>query len=344
MNRSTAMAVARCAVIAAIAAACSLAVPCAFAADAQEIHISRQYGLPYIPLVIIEQKKLLEKHLKLVNAGDAKISWATVGTTTATLDGLLSGNIDFASAGITAVLQLWNKTLGTPYEIRAISGISSFAYPLVTNNPNVKTLADFGPKDRIAVPAVKVSVQAIVLQMAAAKAFGPDKGTALDERTVSLAHPDAAVAVISKQSEINSHFSYPPYSRQELATPGVHAVLWSNDVTNGPSSTIEVVTTARVLKDHPQWVTAWLAAQEEANAFIMANPREAAQIYLDATKEKLTVDDLVAILADPMTKISTTPYNTMIFARYMHGAGQIKTLPSSWKDYFFPVGQNYPGS
>ena len=208
----------------------------------------------------------------------------------------------------------------------------------------MKTLADFGPKDRIAVPAAKVSVQAIVLQMAAAKAFGADKGTALDERTVSLAHPDAAVAVMSKQSEINSHFSYPPYSRQELSTPGVHAVLWSNDVTNGPSTTIEVVTSARVLKEHPQWVTAFLAAQEEANAYILANPAEAAQIYLDVTKEKLTVDELVAIIKDPTTRISTTPFNTMIFATYMHNTGQIKALPSSWKDYFFPVGQKYPGS
>lgn len=314
------------------------------AADAQEIHISRQYGLPYIPLVIIEQKKLLEKHVKLANAGDAKVTWTTVGTTTATFDGLLSGKIDFASVGITGVLELWDKTQGTPNEIKAISGIASFPYPLLTNNPRVKTLADFGPNDRIAVPAIKVSVQAIVLQMAAAKVFGSDKRTVLDERTVSLAHPDAAIAVMSKHSEINSHFSYPPYSQQELRTPGVHAVLWANDVTNGPSTTIEVVTAARVIKDHPQWVAAFLAAQEEANAFIAANPREAAQIYLDVTKEKLTVDELSAILTDPSARISTTPFNTMIFAAYMHDTGQIKKVPTSWKDYFFQVAQKYPGS
>lgn len=292
----------------------------------------------------MEQKRLIEKHAKLLGAGDVKVTWSTLGTTSATQDGLLSGNADFASAGITLVLQLWDKTQGTANEIKAISGISSFPYPLVTNNPNVKTLRDFGPNDRIAVPAVKVSVQAIVLQMAAAKAFGADKRTVLDERTVSLAHPDAAIAVMSKRSEIDSHFSYPPYSLQELNTSGVHAVLWANDVTNGPATTIEVVTTSRVLKEHPKWVEAFLAAQEEANALILSNKREAAQAYLGVTKEKITVDELVTILSDPQARISTTPFNTMVFANYMREAGSIRKAPASWKDYFFPVAHKLPGS
>lgn len=316
----------------------------ALAAGAQEIHVSRQFGLPYIPLVIIERQHLLEKNLKRLGVDNVKVSWSTLGTGTATMDGLLSGNTDFASAGITLVLQLWDKTQGTANEIKAISGIASFPYPLVTNNPNVKTLKDFGPNDRIALPAVKVSVQAIVLQMAAAKVFGADKRTALDAQTVSLSHPEAAIAVMSKRSEITAHFSYPPYSLQELKMPGVHVVLWANDVTNGPATTIEVVTSLRVLKEHPKWVEAWLAAQEEADAFIASHKREAAQIYLDAAKEKLTVDELVAILSDPQTRISTTPFNTMVFANYMKETGAIKHAPASWKDYFFPVAYGFPGS
>jgi NitT/TauT family transport system substrate-binding protein len=312
--------------------------------EAQEIKISRQFGLPYIPLVIVEQQQLIEKHAKRLGLGDVKTKWSTVGTSSATLDGLLSGSIDFASAGITVVLTLWDKTAGTQNEIMAISGISSFPYPLVTNNPNVKKLKDFGPSDRIAVPAVKLSVQAIVLQMAVAKEFGADKRTALDAQTVSLAHPDAAVAVMSKRSEINAHFSYPPYAQQELKAPGVHTVLWANDVTNGPVTTIEVVTSRRLLRENPKWVDAFLAAQEEANAFILASPREAAQIYLNATKEKMTADELAAILSDPQARISTTPFNTMLFAKFMHEAGSIRKAPASWKDYFFPVAHRLPGS
>jgi len=315
------------------------------AAAAQAIKVTRQYGLPYLPLMVMEHEQLLEKHLKALGAGGASVTWATMSTTTATVDGLLSGSVDFASSGITGLLTLWDKTQGTPNEIKAISGISSFPYPLVTNNPAVRTIKDFTDKDRIAVPAVKISVQAIVLQMAAAQVFGADKRTALDAQTVSMGHPTAAVAVMSGKSEVNAHFSYPPYSLEEMRTPGVHAVLWANDVTNGPATTIEVVTPARVIKNHPQWVEAWLAAQREASDFINQHHREAADIYIAMTKEKkLTADDLVKILADPQVRISVTPYNTMVFARYMHDVGTIKHMPASWKEYFWPVAQGLQGS
>jgi len=310
-----------------------------------EIKVTRQYGLPYLPLMVMEHERLFEKHLARLGVSDAKVTWATMSTTTATVDGLLSGSVDFASSGITGLLTMWDKTQGSPSEIRAISGISSFPYPLLSRNPAVKTLRDFTDKDRIAVPAVKISVQAIVLQMAAAKAFGPDKRTALDAFTVSMGHPTAAVAVMSGKSEVNAHFSYPPYSQEELRTPGVHAVLWANDVTNGPATTIEVVTPARVVKEHPQWVEAWLAAQNEANDFINGHRRDAAEMYLAMTKEqKLAAGDLTKILADPQVRISVAPSNTMVFAHYMHDVGSIKHLPSSWKDYFWPVAHGFQGS
>ncbi len=310
-----------------------------------QIQITRQYGLPYIPFMVMEHEQLFEKHLKRLGVADVKVNWATMSTTTATVDGLLSGNVDFASSGITGLLTMWDKTQGTPSEVKGITGIASFPYPLVSSNPAVKTIKDFSEKDRIAVPAVKISVQAIVLQMAAEKAFGANGRTSLDARTVSMGHPTAAVAVMSKQGDVNAHFSYPPYSQEELRVPGVHAVLWANDVTNGPATTIEVVTTARVVKEHPKWVEAWVAAQQEASDFINKNHREAAQMYLTMTKEKkLTVDDLVQILADPQVRISVTPFNTMVFAKYMNEVGTIKHMPASWKDYFWPIAHGFGGS
>jgi NitT/TauT family transport system substrate-binding protein len=314
-------------------------------AVADEVRATRQYGLPYLPLMVMEHEQLLEKHLKAAGVLEAKVTWATMATTTATVDGLLSGSVDFASSGITGLLAMWDKTQNTPNEIRAISAISSFPYPLVTRDPNVKTIKDFTPKDRIAVPAVKISVQAIVLQMAAARAFGQDKRMALDAMTVSMGHPTATIAVISGKSEVNSHFSYPPYSYEELRTPGVHAVLWANDVTNGPATTIQVVTPKRVTQEHPQWVDAWLGAQREASDFIDHHAHEAAEMYIAMTNEKkLSAEDLVTILGDPQVRIGITPSNTMIFARYMHEVGTISHLPATWKDYFWPVAHGLAGS
>ena len=44
----------------------------------------------------------------------------------------------------------------------------------------MKTIKDFTEKDRIALPAVRVSIQAVVLQMAAEKVFGKGQEHKLD--------------------------------------------------------------------------------------------------------------------------------------------------------------------
>ena len=73
---------------------------------------------------------------------------------------------------------------------------------LLVRDPAIKSIKDFKDNHRIAMPAVKVSMQAIMLQMAAAKEFGDAKFNALDHLTVSMAHPDATAAMLGGQSEI----------------------------------------------------------------------------------------------------------------------------------------------
>ena len=52
--------------------------------------------------------------------------------------------------------------------------MQSMPYVLVTRNPNVKTIADFTDKDKIALPAVKLTGHAIALEIEAAKIWGPE--------------------------------------------------------------------------------------------------------------------------------------------------------------------------
>ena len=91
-------------------------------------------------------------------------------------------------------------------------------------NPNVRSIKDFTEKDKIALPAVKVSIQSVTLQMAAEKLFGEGNHNKLDALTVTLSHPDALVALLSGGSEITAHFTTPPYQYQELEKPGIHTV------------------------------------------------------------------------------------------------------------------------
>jgi NitT/TauT family transport system substrate-binding protein len=132
-------------------------------------------------------------------------------------------------------LTLWDRTQGKQ-NVKGVASLGNFPYYLVSNNPKVKTIADFTEKDRIALPAVSVSVQSRVLQYAAAKQWGDKEFNRLDKWTVAVPHPDAAAAIIAGGTEITGHFGNPPFQEQELAgNPRAHIVLNSYDVLGGPA-------------------------------------------------------------------------------------------------------------
>src|SRR5439155_457277 len=158
----------------------------------------------------------IEKHAKALGIPEVKVSWHTFNGPAAVNEALISGNIDIASGGVPGLLVLWARTKGTAQEVRGISALSSQPFLLNSRNPAVKTLADFKDTDRIALPAVKVSVQAIMLQMAAAKAFGAKEFGKLDALTVSMSPPDMTIALMTGKTEITAAFSVPPFQQQQL--------------------------------------------------------------------------------------------------------------------------------
>ena len=85
-----------------------------------------------------------------------------------------------------------------------------------------------------ALPAVKISVQALTLQMAAEKQLGADKFGILDRQTVSMPHPEAMQALLSGRTEITSHFASMPFLWIEEKDPKVRTILSSYDVVGGP--------------------------------------------------------------------------------------------------------------
>ena len=118
-------------------------------------------------------------------------------------DALLAGGVDILNTGTGNLLLLWDRTRGG---VKGIVATSAQPMTLISRDPNIKSIKDFGPNDKIAVPTVKVSTQAIVLQIAAAEAFGADQWSKLDANTVQLGHPDAYVAMTNSQHEVRNHF------------------------------------------------------------------------------------------------------------------------------------------
>src|SRR3954454_23537006 len=313
-------------------------------AEVSEVRLSKQYGLPYLPFMVMEEQKLLEKQAEKQGL-TLKVSWTTLSNATAMMDAILSGQMDFIAPGVPTLATMWDKTAGTANEIRALSAIQSMPYVLMTRAEHIKNIRDFTDKDRIALPAVKLTGHAIALQVAAAKEWGRENYDRLDAITVSLSHPDAAAALLAGKGEINAHFASSPFYYIEEATPGIHRVLHSYDAAGGRHTNGVLMASKKFYDANPKVCAAVVAALEEGNAWIKANPRKAAEIYIAMAKEKRsTLDEMEKMVTDPDVDYTTTPINVMKFVEFMNLAGTVKKKPASWKDLFFPIAYEKPGS
>lgn len=311
-------------------------------AELAEIKVAQQYGISYLPLMLMEEQKLIEKHAKAAGL-DVKVGWAKFAGGNVMNDALLSGSLQFASGGVGPLITLWSRTKGN-LDVKAVAAINSMPLYLNTRNPNVKSLKDFTEKDKIALPAVKVSIQAVTLQMAAEKAFGEGQHGRLDPLTVSLSHPDAQTALLSGAGEITAHFSSPPFQYQQLEKPGIRTIVNSYEVLGGPATFNLVWTTSKFRAENPKLYEAFTRALDEAIATINKDKRAAAEAYLRISRDKDTLDDIVKMMNDPQIVYTTTPQSVMKYVGFMGKIGSIKVKPESWKDMFFPNVHALPGS
>jgi NitT/TauT family transport system substrate-binding protein len=299
-----------------------------------QLRIAQQFGLVYLLLNVAEDQKLIEKHGQKLGV-PVKVDYVQLSGGNAVNDALLSGSIDVAGAGVGPLLTIWDRTAGRQ-NVRGVASLGNFPYYLVSTNPNVKTIADFSDKDRIALPAVTVSVQARILQMAAAKQWGTAQYNRLDRLTQSVPHPDATAAVIAGQTEINSHFGNPPFQDQELAgNPKAHIVLNSYDVLGGPNSATVLYATEKYVKENPKTYRAFIEALNEAAQLVAANPELAVDAYLRVTRAKTDRAFLLKVIKNPQIQFKVAPQNTLRLAQFLFQAGAIKKQPASWRDYFF---------
>ena len=187
-------------------------------AEATKLRIARQFGIGYAQMAILEDRKLIEKHAAAAGLGAIEVGWSTFRSSDVMNDALLSGGVDIASLGVPGLATIWDRTAGARYEVKGLCGFNAAPLALVTREPMVHALADFRPGMKIALPAAKVSNQAIYLQMAAAKLWGLADHSRLDPLTVSMSHPDAVAALLSR-SEITSYFGAPPFTQRALKDP-----------------------------------------------------------------------------------------------------------------------------
>jgi len=285
-------------------------------AQTPEIRLAEQFSIGYLQLNVMKHQQLIEKHAKALGIPNAKVSWFKFNGPTAVNEALISGNID----------------------------IGSQPFLLNTSNPAIKSIADFKDSDRIAVPAVKSSVQAFALQMAAAKVFGAKEFEKLDPLTVAMTPPDATIALLKGGAQISAAFSVPPFQYMQLEDPKIHTVLNSFDVMGGSHTFTAIWTPAKFRDGNPVLYKAFIAALKEATEIVNKDKRAAAALWIEDSKSKLPLDTAAKIVSGAQVHWTMTPENTMKFADFMASVGRLKTKPGSWKDYFFPEIYDVNGS
>lgn len=307
-----------------------------------KISIAQQFGIGYLILDVVRDQHLIEKHGKAEGL-DITVDWNSISGATAMNEALLAGALDVVSAGVPPMLTLWDRTKGRQ-NVKAIASLGSMPNYLLSNNPAVKTLKDFTPQDRIAVPAAGVGFQSRTLQIETAKVFGNDQYKRFDDYSVSLPHPDATAALIAGGSEISAHFSSPPFQYQELDNPKVHKVLSSYDILGGPATFNVLYTTQKFHDDNPKTYQAFYDALAEAAQIIKADKVAAARTYIRVEQSKLSEDFVEKIVKDPEIDFTVVPQRTFIYAEKLQELGVLKNKAASWKDYFFEQAHGGDGS
>ena len=332
------------AVVAAIAA--SAAATTAAHAEAKQVRFAQQFGLLYLPMHVVVDKKMVQACAQKSGLGAIKVTMHRFSGGAAVNQALLSGSVDFAAGGIGPLLKLWDKTKGR-LNVKAMTTLAAMPLKLNTNDKRVKKLGDYvGLTDhKIATPSVKVSIQAVVLQMAAKKKWGAKDAFKLDPMTVSMKHPSAMAALLAGGQAVKSHFATLPTSYAELQSGKVHNVLTSYDVLGGRHSTVAMYNKEDWKKANPKLYKCVHSSYSDAIKWINGNKKDAAALFHRFTKSKLKLADIEKMVGDPKEMFySVQPEGTMKFAEFMHSIGAIKNMPKSWKDYYWENNHGQNGS
>jgi NitT/TauT family transport system substrate-binding protein len=311
----------------------------AFAQDQVKIGIG--FGLAFLPVYICQDLKLVEKRAKELHL-DVKASYQRFLGSGPMQDAIASGAIDMAPYGTAPLLAAWENAKDTPQQILAVSGITTMPLTLVSNRPNVATIADFQPTDRIAMPSL-TAPQMYLLEMQSETAFKAyDK---LRDQVVAMPPPEAVTVMIDGSGLVTAYFASPPYTQLALRDAKVHPLLSSFDVINGKASFLIMGATRAYIEAHPQMPEAIAKAMEDAARIIRSDPRRAAQIYLTHEPSMSLSDPLIeAVLREIKDEFGSAVYGVQAFADFMGRHGELKSPPKSWKDIVAPALLNSPST
>ena len=198
---------------------------------------------------MMREHDLIEKHASVAGLPDVEVRWIDIGGPAVMNDALLSGSVDFIAAGPAGFLTLWDRTRDSA-QVKGVAAMTSLPMYLNTHAQHLRSLDDLTDTDKVAVTAIKVSIPAIIMQMYATERYGAEEAYSFDRYTVTMTHPDGVVALLSGTSEINAHYTSPPFHHREREDPS-RTIMMTDDVMGGATTFTMTPTTTRFHDENP---------------------------------------------------------------------------------------------
>ena len=290
----------------------------AAAEEPVKITIAYQYGIAYLPLVVMKDQRLIEKY-----APDVEVNWQVLNSGPAINEGMITGSIDVGAMGIAPAII--GVIRGIPYKI--FSALSSQPQAIMTNNPNLRTLQDITPETRIAVVNIS-GIQHIFLAMMAKNELGD--AHAMDNNIVAMSHPDGMAALLA--GSVDCQVATAPYLFMEREA-GMYTCSSIDTVWPVGNTFIVGVASASLKEKHPEVYDALIKAMADANDYLTHQKEAAASALCDG----LDVDDatLLRWISDPACGYDCQTRGLMQMATFMAENGFVDRTPADYAELVY---------
>lgn len=213
---------------------------------------------------------------------DAKVEWRVFNAGPSAIEALFAGQLDITYIGPSPAINGYVKSKGEA--LRIVAGAASGGAGLVVRaDSGINTVKDFDGK-RIASPQLGNT------QDVALRGWLKDNGYKVKEKggtvqVIPLENPDQLTLFIKK--EIDGAWTVEPWVSRLLLEGNGRLFLDEREIwPDRKFVTAHIIVSTKFLKEHPDLVKKWIAAQVGLTNWINKNPEEAKKILNEEIKRE----------------------------------------------------------
>lgn len=285
-------------------------------AQSKRLSIAILNGLGYAPLTLAKHNRWLEEALP-----GTTVEWRVVASSAVTREGMLAGEIDVGAGSVAPFLIGRDRGL----KIGLVSALNVIDLWMVTNDPEIQSLKDFGANKKIAMPGPDTN-QAFLVRYAAKQILGD--ANALDGNFQPMPHPDALQAVISDQ--VAGYMGSPPFQNEAIAR-GARKLIDGRDLF-GPLTFNVCFASTPYAAENPEQLAALRDAIVMGSEMLNNDADKAAQQLSVEKGGSVTAENFRALIEDTATRFTPEAEGVAKLAQFMQESGFLRQAPGALQD------------